>query len=231
MNEFVLSLIEDLDVKQRNFIPEQKPEVINTIEGIKQNLTAKNYSNEQIIALETFAQLIKNTDKNKDTIKTEHSYSNDKLITKYTDFIRYYFNKVFKEETVNDIYVSAILESFVSMAEQLIEKGLLPEKIYMTQEDADLYLSTIESSVKANLENYNVNLFLKENYHLNDIDPSVVKHIIDSVKYYTMSLDAIFNFNNALLRKDVRELLLIYQNERDSLFDYLVGKYIISELV
>ena len=229
MNEFVLSLIEDLDVKQRNFIPEQKPEVINTIEGIQQKLEPKQQAEDQVIALEIFSQVIKSKDKAED-IKMEQSYNNDKILTKYTDFIRYYFNKVFKEETVNDIYVSAILESLVSIAEQLVEKGLLPEKIYMTQEDADLYLSTIESSVKANLENYDVNLTIKENYITEDVDPAILNHILDSVKYYTMSFDAIFNFNNALLNKDVRELLVIYQNERDSLFDYLVGKYMVSEL-
>jgi len=229
MNEFVLSLIEDLDVKQRNFIPEQKPEVINTIEGIKQKLEPKQQAEDQVIALEIFSQVIKSKDK-AENIKMEQSYSNDKILTKYTDFIRYYFNKVFKEETVNDIYVSAILESLITIAEQLVEKGLLPEKIYMTQEDADLYLSTIESSVKANLENYNINLTIKENYNTEDVDPAILNHILDSVKYYAMSFDAIFNFDNALLNKDVRELLVIYQNEKDSLFDYLVGKYIVSEL-
>ncbi len=234
MNEFIFSLIENVEVKQKYLIEEQKPEIIDTIEGISKEITAKQIlPEEQLVALETFSTLFRKRESvNNSLFNVGYSYSDDTVLKTYTDLIRYYFRRIFKEETINDTYVSAAIESLVSIADALCEKGLLPKHIHLTSSEADLLISTIESAVKVNLENFDIRSFMQfESIQYNDIDEHAAKLVLDSAKFYIMSLDALFNLNNALLNKDAQELLTLYIHERNGLFDYLIGKYITQELM
>ena len=245
MNEMILNLVTSLADKnlkekevQTEAVPETRQLVIETINGVQQELTkytetSKDDTLNNII--DVFKTVSKKSKKKQqaEQAKTENTTieKNSTYITSYKDVIKYMLENMMQDETKDDITVKGYMESLLTIADYLADKNIIPKYVYIEKEDLDILFKQVESYVKSNLaivEGYKELSYMYAELE-SQFDKETVKLITDSVKMYMMTLDSLVNLKDiSKLDADERNILSLYTAERNSLFDYLVGRYIIK---
>jgi len=149
-------------------------------------------------------------------------------INTYKDLIKYAFTKMFSDETVNDPTVISFCESLLSIADNLIEQNLLPKHIKLTTEQADLLFAKIKSQALAEKPYIEVHNFISQTLEENapNLESEMINDVVNSVVVYHSILDVLFNTKDMMQQNP--DLLMVYVSDRDMLFDYLVGKYLVK---